>query len=159
MALRSRSVSGELHTTFNVDFGGDDGPSRVGVQPDGTVVVAGATFLSGFVDGLRRGHDSPPRAPDSSFDVDGTTTTSFPAYELAADLSARDVVTQHDGKLVVLVWLLTRLMSPIDCFVTTPTEARTGASGTEVSSRSICPRASGWLCSPTARSWWPAPPP
>ncbi len=102
-ALARYNTDGTLDNSFSVDgkvttdFGtGEDGGNSVAIQPDGKILVAGASFNG-------TGHDfalaryNMDGTLDNSFSVDGKVTTAF-----GTDFNyGRSVAIQPDGKIVV----------------------------------------------------------
>ena len=93
----AQAAPGDLDPTFSgdgeqtTDFGGSSEAKAVVVQPDGKVVVVGATFRD-FAVALAR--YNPNGTLDTSFSGDGRQTTDFGV--------ANAVALQADGKIVVV---------------------------------------------------------
>lgn len=82
-----------------IDLGAFDYASQLVIQPDGRIVVAGATSVtpSGLRDDFAVARLLADGTPDPSFAGDGSTTIDFGSSELGAGL-----VVQPDGKIVVV---------------------------------------------------------
>jgi uncharacterized delta-60 repeat protein len=99
--IKSLNPDGSLDTSFgsggttSVDFGGDDIPNQMIRQPDGKLVLVGATGSAGnqHFAVARLNADG---SPDTSFGSGGKTTIDF-----GGDDTAYGVAVQPDGKLVI----------------------------------------------------------
>src|SRR5918992_1157139 len=80
--------------TVLTNFGGTDSATGLALQPDGRIVAAGSTNLSGSVD-MALARYNTDGSLDTGFDGDGRVTTDF-----GGDDSASDVALQTDGKIV-----------------------------------------------------------
>ena len=82
-----------------IDLGAFDYASQLVIQPDGRIVVAGATSVTpnGLRDDFAVARLLADGTPDPSFAGDGSTTIDFGSSELGAGL-----VVQPDGKIVVV---------------------------------------------------------
>lgn len=80
--------------TVLTNFGGTDSATGLALQPDGRIVAAGSTNLSGSVD-MALARYNTDGSLDNGFDGDGRVTTDF-----GGDDSASDVALQTDGKIV-----------------------------------------------------------
>lgn len=100
-ALARYNADGTLDTTFNssgevtTDFGSDDTPRALAVDPEGYIVVVGSTGVSPDIDMALVRYD-PNGVPDSSFSSDGMVTTDFGSNDVAGAVSFQD-----DGMIVV----------------------------------------------------------
>jgi uncharacterized delta-60 repeat protein len=80
--------------TVLTNFGGTDSATGLALQPDGRIVAAGSTNLSGSVD-MALARYNTNGSLDTGFDGDGRVTTDF-----GGDDSAAAVALQTDGKIV-----------------------------------------------------------
>jgi uncharacterized delta-60 repeat protein len=83
-------------TSFaDADFGGQDTPNAVSLQPNGKIVVAGVTWSP-----------TSPRMAVARYDVDGTLDETFGgtgkvAFGAGSEVAAKAVRVRPDGKIVV----------------------------------------------------------
>jgi uncharacterized delta-60 repeat protein len=102
LTVSAGAAGGDLDTSFSgdgkltTDFGGSESASAVALQPDGKIVVAGATSLGGGNFALAR--YLPNGTLDTTFSGDGKVTTNFSG---GSSDYARAVALQPDGKIVV----------------------------------------------------------
>ena len=103
---RFLTPSGESDPSFGggtgrtvIDLGAFDYASQLVIQPDGKIVVAGATSVtpSGLGDDFAVARVLADGTPDPTFAGDGSTTIDFGSSELGAGL-----VVQPDGKIVIV---------------------------------------------------------
>jgi len=99
-ALGRFNPDGSLDTSFDGDgkvttnFGINDAGNAVVLLPDGKIVVAGQTGLTGTDFALAR--YNPNGSLDNTFDIDGKVTTDFGSVDVGYG-----AVVQADGKVVV----------------------------------------------------------
>jgi len=105
--VRYNSSDGTLDTSFGIggivttDFGGAfEGAWSVALQPDGKIVAAGLTLISGINQFALARYNSDGTL-DASFGTGGRVTTAFPGATIA---NAFSVALQPDGKVVVAGW-------------------------------------------------------
>jgi len=101
-----KANDGELDASFGVggqittDFGrSSESANAVAVQPDGKLVVAGATLPKDDLDGedFALARYNPDGSLDSTFGAQGRVRTDFPGLEAVIS----SIVIQPDGKIVV----------------------------------------------------------
>jgi uncharacterized delta-60 repeat protein len=103
-AVARYTADGDLDESFSDDgfvtteLGGDGAPEGVALQPDGKIVVVGATEEFGGEFAIARYNAD--GTPDSGFSDDGVQTVSI--GEFGFDAIARSVAIQADGKIVVV---------------------------------------------------------
>ena len=103
-ALLRLTRDGALDPTFGnggkvfTDFAGySDAINAIALQPDGKIVVAGTSMVSGSSYAFAAARYMPDGALDSSFSSDGKVTTA-----LGTDIDiARAIAIQPDGKIVI----------------------------------------------------------
>lgn len=97
------AAPGDLDPAFDgdgittTDVGGSDLGVSMVLQPDGKIIMAGATFNTPNPGDFALARYNGDGSLDPSFDGDGTTTTDFSG---TTDY-AHDVVIQSDGKIIV----------------------------------------------------------
>jgi uncharacterized delta-60 repeat protein len=100
-AVARLTSTGSMDTTFSgdgkqtTDFGADDYPAAVAVQPNGKIVVAGEKYTTS-AEYFALARYSANGALDTTFSGDGRQTISFGTYAWA-----NGVLVQSDGKIVV----------------------------------------------------------
>ena len=80
-------------------FGNDDMANGVAIQPDGKIVAAGTSLISGHDDLALARYNAADGSLDTSFDGDGKQTT-----DLGANDGANAVALQGDGRIVAAGW-------------------------------------------------------
>ena len=101
------AASGDLDTTFSgdgralIDFGAIESASGVAVQPDGKIVLAGASRAAGGKDDFLVARLNRDGTPDATFSDDGRIVFSFGLSGATTNDKARAVALGSDGSIVV----------------------------------------------------------